>query len=223
MQFLSNVLIWLYNNLAFQDLGIAIILLTVIIRIILLPLFYKSFKNQALMQKLQPEIKRLQELHKNNKEKQVEETLTLYRRHKVNPFTSFLLILAQLPILIALYRLFLRDFPGLNDHFLGLIDLKETSMIMVSLTAISQYLQGWLSLPRKSASITDDSSQRVARQMVWLGPILSIVILINLPAALSLYWLTTTLFSAGQQFYLNKRMENYGTDKSENPKHPPIL
>lgn len=218
MRLLSDILIWFYHNPALEDLGLAIVLLTVIIRIILLPLFYKSFKNQTLLQQLQPEVRRLQTLHKDNKEKQAAETMALYRRHKVNPFVGLLLLLVQLPILIALYRLFLQDFPGLNHHFLNLIDLKEKSMIMVGLAALSQYWQGWLSLPKSGPA--DEPSGKVARQMVWLGPVLTVVILYNLPAALGLYWLTTALFSVGQQLYLNRILTGYGTDQINSPKSP---
>src|SRR3989338_9180552 len=102
---LFNLLVLLY--VTFQDLGVVIILMTIIIRVILYPLFYKSFKNQTLMQKIQPEIQKIQHDHKNDREKQSQALLALYKQHKVNPFSGFFLILIQLPILIVLYRLFL--------------------------------------------------------------------------------------------------------------------
>src|SRR3989344_8243509 len=107
---LFNLLVFLYQYITFEDLGTAIILLTVIIRFILFPLFYKSFKNQTLMQKIQPEIQRIQHEHKENREKQAQALLELYKTHKVNPFSGFLMILVQIPILIVLYQLFLKGF-----------------------------------------------------------------------------------------------------------------
>src|SRR3989344_3822569 len=101
-----NALVWLYESASFHDLGIAIILLTFLIRLILLPLFYKGAKDQSLMQKLQPEIKKIQHNHKDDKEKQAQAMMELYRIHKVNPFSGFLMILVQLPVLIGLYRVF---------------------------------------------------------------------------------------------------------------------
>ena len=105
---LYNALVFLYQYITLEDLGLAIILLTILIRFILYPLFYKSIKSQALLQKIQPEIQKIQHNHKDNREKQAQELMALYRQHKVSPFSSFLMILVQLPVLIALYRLFLQ-------------------------------------------------------------------------------------------------------------------
>src|SRR3989344_8721224 len=110
---LFNALVSLYNTVAFQDLGVAIILLTFVVRVILYPLFYHSFKNQTLMQKIHPEIQKIQHNHKGNREKQAQALMELYKQHKVNPFSGFFLILVQLPVLIVLYQLFLK---GLNPE-----------------------------------------------------------------------------------------------------------
>src|SRR3989338_7089858 len=107
---LFNLLIFIYNNFAFQDLGLAIIFLTLFIRIIFLPLFYKSTKNQILIQRLQPELNKIQHDHKDNKEKQAQAMMDLYKKHNVNPFSSFLMLFIQLPVLIAIYRLFVKEF-----------------------------------------------------------------------------------------------------------------
>ncbi len=107
---LFNALIFLYQYFSFHDLGIAIILLTIILRLILFPLFHKGAKDQAILQRLAPKIKEIQTNHKNDREKQSKALLDLYRQHKVNPFSGFLLLLVQLPILIALYRVFLNGF-----------------------------------------------------------------------------------------------------------------
>src|SRR3990167_5608002 len=108
-----EVLIFIYKAIAFRDLGIAIILLTVFIRFLLLPFFYRGAKDQTTIQKLQPLVKKIQQDHKDNKEKQTQALLELYRQHRINPFSSFLLLIIQLPILIALYRVFLT---GLSDN-----------------------------------------------------------------------------------------------------------
>src|SRR5687767_12153083 len=96
---LFNALVFLYENVTFGDIGIAIILLTIIIRLILYPLFRKSIRNQMLLQRIQPMVKRIQEEHKENREKQAKALLELYREHKVNPFSGILLLFVQLPIL----------------------------------------------------------------------------------------------------------------------------
>src|SRR5882672_9120926 len=107
---LFNALVFLYEHVTFSDLGLAIVLLTLIIRGILYPLFYKSLKHQSVLQRIQPHIKKIQDDHNGDKEKQAAALLALYKEHKVNPFSGFFLILIQLPILIALYRVFLNGF-----------------------------------------------------------------------------------------------------------------
>jgi len=110
IQPLLNLLIVVYNGIV-PDLGVAIILVTLLIRFVLLPLFYKSAKDQTVIQKyVTPKIKELQQKHKDDKERQVKEMMAVYKEHKVSPFSGFLLIIIQLPILIALYRVFLMDF-----------------------------------------------------------------------------------------------------------------
>lgn len=217
---LLNALVFLYNSVG--DLGLAIILLTILIRIILFPLFHKSAVHQKKMQKIQPRIKTAQEKHKNDKAKQTEEILSIYKEENLNPFSGFLLILVQLPILIALYHIFLRIFKpeifsglysfiarpeSLNTSFLGLINLAENSILMVVLAALLQYLQAKLSLPKHQAG-ADSPAEKMARQMVFLGPILTIVVFYNFPAAVPLYWAVASLFSIFQQILINKRLDN---------------
>ena len=99
-------MIFLYENIPGHDLGIAIIALTVVIRIVLLPLFYKGAKDQAILQRLAPKIKEIQKDHKDDRAKQAQVMMELYREHKVNPLSQFLIIIIQLPVLIALYWVF---------------------------------------------------------------------------------------------------------------------
>ena len=226
---LFNGLVALYNTVAFHDLGLAIIFLTLIIRIIFLPLFYKSAKNQILIQRLQPEIQKIQHDHKDNKEKQAQAMMELYKKHQVNPFSGFLMLLVQLPVLIAIYQVFLQEFsPAVmgrlysfvtsptefNTLFLGLLDLEKRSILMVGLAAIMQYLQGKLSLPAAEKGREPSPAEKIGRQMVFIGPVLTIVILSNLPAAVGLYWLITSVFSVVQQIYINKTL-NISQEKKE--------
>lgn len=204
---LYNSLIFLYQNAAFQDLGIAIILLTVLIRIVLFPFFYKSAKSQLILQKLQPEVKKIQHDHKEDREKQAQALLGLYKKHKVNPFSSFLVILIQLPILIALYRVFLGDFSNVHTLFLGLIDLRNPSILMVGLAVLAQYFQGKTALPKIEPGKELSAPEKIGRQMVYLGPILTGMVLFSLPAAVGIYWLATSVFSIAQQIYINKTVK----------------
>jgi YidC/Oxa1 family membrane protein insertase len=212
---LFNGLVLLYEHVTFEDLGLAIILLTLIIRFIFYPLFYKTFKHQAAIQKIQPEVKRIQKTHKGNREEQAKQLMGLYRAHNVNPFSSFLLLIVQLPILIALYRLFLNGFTPesftdlyafisepthINSTFLGLIDLSSSNILIVVFAGIAQYFQAKLSLAKAPAPGKDASPQeRIGRQMVVVAPLFTVIILYTLPAAIGLYWLTTSAFSIVQQ------------------------
>lgn len=221
---LLNGLVFLYNTVSFEDLGIAIVLLTLIIRLILFPLFHKSAEYQKKVQRIQPKIKSIQEKHKHNKDKalQTQEILSIYKEEGLNPFSGFFLILVQLPILFALYHIFLKIFTPeifnglysfvarpetLNAEFLGLINLAESSILMVVLAAIFQYLQGKLALP-KHKSTTDSVTERMGRQMVFLGPVLTVVIFYNFPAAIALYWAVASLFSVFQQMIINKKLDH---------------
>jgi YidC/Oxa1 family membrane protein insertase len=216
-----NALVLLYKYVAFQDLGVAIILLTIIIRSILYPFFYHSFRNQTLMQKIQPEIQKIQHDHKDDKEKQAQALMALYKQNKVNPFSSFLLILVQLPVLIVLYRLFLaglspESFTNLYSFIsapstihnisLGLLDLKSRSILIVVFAALLQYLQARLGLPKKPAN-DDSPTAKMSRNMAFIGPVISIVILSNLPSAIGLYWMTSSAFSILQQLLVNKSIK----------------
>jgi len=223
---LFNGLIYLYQTVAIEDFGLAIIFLTLIIRIIFYPLFYKSFRNQILLQKIQPEIKKIQKDNKHNREAQAQALLALYKMHKVNPFSSFFLILIQLPILIALYRVFLNGFSVdvlpvmysfiseptmLSPYFFNLINLEDPNILIVGFAALAQYFQGKLSLARntgKSAQNKEVSmTERLGKQMVFFGPILTVVILFSLPAAIGIYWLTTSVFSIGQQYIISRSLD----------------
>lgn len=221
---LFNALVFFYNTIAFQDLGVAIIALTVMVRVILYPLFYKSFKNQTLMQKIQPHIQKIQHDHKGDREKQAQALMELYRHHNVNPFSGILLILVQLPILIVLYRLFLigitpEAFANLypfitppaeiNHTLLGLIDLQTKSIVIVVLAAVLQYFQGKLALPKGN---NDQSpAAKVGKSMIFVGPILTVLVLVNLPSAVGVYWLASSAFSIGQQIIVNKQLSKNET------------
>jgi len=224
---LLNILIFFYNTVAFRDLGVAIILLTVLIRFALYPLFNKSARHQMIMVKLQPKLKEIQETHKHDREKQAQATMSLYKEHGINPFSGFLLLLVQLPVLIALYQIFLRILnttslvdlysfvkaPALmNASFLGLMDLSQSSIVMVVLAALAQYFQARLSIP-KSSGQSPSPAERMGRQMAFIGPIITVIIFYKLPAAVSLYWIVTLLFSIIQQLIINRQLSKHELGK----------
>jgi len=211
---LFSLLVYIYNSVAFHDFGLAIIILTIIVRVILYPVFHKGAKDQAIMQRLAPKLNEIKKKHKNDKEKLATETMRLYKEHKVNPFSQFaLLILVQLPILIALFQIFsqsIKTIPNLNPQFLNLVNLANPSIILVLLAALSQYLQAKLTiLPQTNQNLSKE--EKLAKQMsamtLYFMPVLTVVILYKLPSAIALYWLTTTVFSVIQQVIINKSLK----------------
>lgn len=197
--------------------GVAIIVLTIIIRLILLPSSMKSVRQQKKMRDLQPEIQELQKKYKDDKQKQSQELMKFYQQNKINPIGSCLPLLIQLPILLILYYVF-RNGLGMdrfdllytwmprpefiNTHFLG-IDLAQTDRFVLPVIAgILQFIQGWQLLPKKQPNQkTGDMSAMVSKQMLYLMPVFTIFIGGRLPSALVLYWIITTLFSIGQQWW----------------------
>src|SRR3989344_6163844 len=195
------------------------------------PLFYTTYKNQTIIQKIQPDIKKIQHDHKHNKEKQAQALFELYRQHKINPFSGFFLILIQLPILIALYQVFLKGFSPelfsnlysfiaapdfINHTFLGLLDLTKPAIVITALAAGAQYLQGRMSIRSTAPNQEISPQERIGRQMVFIGPIFTLVILYSLPAAVGLYWLTTSAFSVTQQFLINRSLLQNGNTSIAN-------
>jgi YidC/Oxa1 family membrane protein insertase len=144
---LFNALVFLYEFLPYNDFGIAVIVLTILIRLILYPLGTKGIKAQKALSELQPKMKEIQEKFKNDKEKQAKAMMELYKKEKINPLSGCLPILIQLPIIIALYRVFWKGLqpeqlsylysfvpsPGVIDStFLGIIDLSKSFIVKMN-------------------------------------------------------------------------------------------
>ena len=212
-----NALFFLYSYLPFHDLGAAIILLTVGIRLLLYPLFQKSLVAQKKMSEIQPEIKRIQETYKDNKEEQAKKLMELYREKKVNPFSGCLPILIQLPILIALYRVFLKLFDHQQATYLytfiaaptvvnaiafGFLDLSAPSIVLAVLAGASQFFQA-ATMPQPAMPETKKGEPDFAKimqyQAKYFFPFLIFFLSFKLPAALSLYWTVLNLFAIVQQ------------------------
>lgn len=221
---LFNCLVLLYDYIPGHDFGIAIIFLTIIIRIILYPTSVKAVKSQRSLQKLQPKIQEVQKKYKDDKEKQAKEILALYKNEKINPFSGLLLALIQIPILIALYSVFrgglnpkglaavysfILNPKHINALFLHIIDLSKPNIIFAILAGLTQYFQTKMLLPQKNPNTGAktkevDFSQVMQKQMLYFLPIFTVIILISLPSALGLYWTTSGLFSIIQQYLIFK-------------------
>ncbi|MGD1002993.1 MAG: YidC/Oxa1 family membrane protein insertase [Minisyncoccia bacterium] len=223
-----NLLVFFYQTIAFHDLGIAIILVTLFIRIILYPFFHTGAKQQMLMQRIQPKIKEIQTKHKDDRDQQAKALMGLYKEHGVNPFSGILLLIIQIPILLTFYWVirsgvgtaqltglysFITAPHSINTIFLGFIDLAKPNFVLILAAALAQYFQAKLAIYRAPGNTAGALSQaeKIARQMVFVGPVITILVFYNFPAALGLYWLMTSLFSVVQQYFVNKHLiKKYG-------------
>jgi len=234
---LYNILIFLYNTIPGQDFGIAIVVATLLIKAALMPISKKQIESQKRMQDIQPQIKEIQNKHKNDKEKQTKEIMKFYKENKVNPFSGCLPLIVQLVFLIAIYRVlinisasglvisgddlysFIHNPGGLRHMFLGIVDLTKPSILFAILAAGAQFWQTKMLL-KKQADKSDkkeekdtknpDFAQMMSKQMLILGPAMTLFIGITFAAGLSLYWLVSTLFAVFQQLYIFKKESQKG-------------
>ena len=223
-----NVLIFLYNVIPGHDFGIAIILVTLILKLLLFPLSQKQIEQQKKLQELQPKIKAIQEKNKDNKEKQTKELMEFYKTNKANPFGGCLPLIVQMVFLIAIYRVLLNissahlmadtsalysfiPNPGqIQSLFIGFIDLSKPFWPFAILAAGAQFYQTKMLMGKqppvsKEAGKNADFAQIMNKQMLYLGPGLTLFIGLKFAAGLSLYWLTSTLFAIWQQWHLAKK------------------
>lgn len=219
---LFNGLVFFYSVLPWHDLGLAIILLTLLIRLILAPVLGRAKKAQKELGRIQPEIKKIQERHKNNKEAQSKALMEFYAENKINPFSGCLLMLVQLPILIALFSVFRSGFdpkelvylysfipsPGsLNTISFGIIDLSKGNIILGAFAALTQFYQTKLTLPQTTTSPEgkNDFAQALQWQSLYLFPLIIFAWSYSLPSALTLYWTVLNLFGIIQELVERKK------------------
>jgi YidC/Oxa1 family membrane protein insertase len=228
-----NGLIFLLN-VPFIDVGIAVILVTVVVKLILFPFSLKMVKTQLAVKALEPHITKLKEDHKNDKQEQARKTMALYKEKGVNPFSGFLLILIQIPVIFALYWVFLRGglpeinmdilysftpIPeNINMNFLGLIDVSKKSILFALFAGTTQYFQIKYSLPPLKArngktSLKDDLARSFHIQMRYVMPIIVFSIAYAISAAVAIYWTTSNLFAIGQEIYVRKKIKNKYEEK----------
>lgn len=225
---LYNALVFLVDVVPYADVGIAVILLTVFVKLVLFPFSLKAVKTQLAMRAMEPEIKATKEKNKNNKRAQAVALMALYKKYEVNPLSSIFLILVQLPIIFGLYWVFYKGglplltpehlyaftpIPEMiNMHFLGLVDVAETRNIILTLmVGITQYIQIRLTLPaltarKVDATLGEDFTRSMHLNMRYVLPVVVTVAAYFLSVAISLYWVTSNLFAIGQEFYVRKRI-----------------
>lgn len=215
---LFNALIFLVWLIPYHNVGVAIIVLTVIIRLILLPPSMNATRQQKRMRDLQPEIAEIQAKYKDDKQKQSQELMAFYKQNKINPLGSCLPLLIQLPVLLILYYVFINGLSTqrfdllysftprpefLNTMFLGLDLAKPDRFILPVIAGILQYFQSrQLTPPTPKGEKSQEMQAMISKQMMYLMPVFTVLIAGRLPAALPLYWIITTLFAIVQQWWV---------------------
>jgi YidC/Oxa1 family membrane protein insertase len=224
---LFNVLMLLVGFLPGHSVGLAIIVLTIIVRVSLFPLTGKSIRAQRAMKELEPELKKIKEKYKDNKQEQAKKTMELYQEKGVTPFSGCLPLFIQIPIIIGLYMVFkgllvvdqsqLYSFithPGTLDmHFL-MFDLAGKSALLAACAGIAQYFQADLSLGRQPApapstsanpTFQEDFAKSMQMQMRYVLPVMISFIAFNASAAVALYWATSNILSIAQELMIRRK------------------
>jgi len=228
-----NILIFIINNITFGDVGFAIILVTVIVKLALSPLTKKSIKSQILMKRMEPELKQIK---KNfpEKEEQAKKTFELYKKYGTNPFSGCLVVILQLPVIFALYYVFYRGLAVnpkiiysfiqiptiLHTNFLGLIEMSSHSIFLAIFAGVTQFIQGYLSSPVKAKKVEivkegaidepktfqDQLSDSMQMNVRYILPVFIAFIAWKISAAVALYWIVSNIFTIVQEWYIRRQL-----------------
>lgn len=229
---LLNALAFLVSVIPWGDVGLAVIVLTIFVKVVLFPLSQRSIESQAKMNLLAPELKKIKDSGAS-KEEQAKQTFELYKTHKTNPFSGCLLVLIQIPIIFALYYVFFKgikldvnnlyvfdinnlysfiEIPTkINMNFLGILDIGGKSLILAVLAGISQFFQAYfmpkppVSASGAKGSFQENFTKSMQTQMKYVFPFVVAFIAYSVSGAIALYWVTSNVFAIGQQLYSNKK------------------
>ena len=224
-----NTLIFILDILPNHDVALAVILLTILIKVILLPLSHKMFVTQINQKKIQPLITKVQEEYKDNRQMLGLKMMEIYKENKINPFSSILLMIIQIPIVFALYFVFANG--GLPEivvvdlysfvshinninHILFGIDFTKANIVVGLIAAISQYIQIRLSLQNMKPAIDKPMSEMKPEEMMqkqmsfmmkYFIPVLIFIASLKVSAAVALYWIVSSVFMIAQELYFRNK------------------
>ncbi len=220
-----NGFVYLIELLPYLDAGIIVVIFTIIVKILLLPLSIKASKSQMEMKGTEKDLRFLKEKYKDNKNELNIKTMEYYKEKGINPFAGILIILIQLPILIGLYRVFLKSgLPEINQSllysfvsapsvvdmmFLGLINISEKSLFLAIISGLTTYFQvsyaTGANLPESEGGAQNDLARAMAMQMKYFFPILMTFISYTISSAIALYIITSNIFAIFQEIYIRKK------------------
>ncbi len=212
---LYNALVFLTDFLPGHDVGLAVVILTIIVQFIIFPFRHKSVIAQRKMKMIEPEVRKIKDKYPKDKQEQTKQIMALYKEHGVSPFSGFLMILLQLPVFIALYKLFssginfnaanLYSFVSLSDivqiKFLGLFDISKSNYIMAVIAGLTQFFQMKLSMPKtekvknRPETFQDHLARTMNIQARYIMPVFITFIALRFSSAIALYWTAMNVFA----------------------------
>jgi YidC/Oxa1 family membrane protein insertase len=229
-----NLLIFFVDVVPNGDVGIAVILVTLIVKLIISPFSVSAMKTQRRMKFLEPELKRIKEDHKDDRVLQAQKTMELYKNNGVKPFASMFAMFLQLPVIIALYLVFRHEhllspnvgliyhFIALPTHisplFLGIFPTTGHTIVLAILAAISQYVLAYFTIPvpEKTEGATpggaEDFTRMLSLQSRFVMPAI-IGFVAYTAGALALYFITSSVFGIVQEFYIRYQLRHLGKGK----------
>lgn len=225
-----NILVFFIDLIPNHDAGVAVVMVTILVSILLFGVSGKAIKTQMALKAIEPELEKIKNEIKD-KEKQAREILALYRKNKVNPLSMILLMLIQLPILFALYYVFWKGLPviditklysfvpapsDVNMMFLGIVDIGKKSIILALISGITQFFQAMLiakRTPKKERvagvkkTMQEEFADSMQMQMKYFFPVIIVFIGLSLPSALPLYWSVRNVFTIIQEVLIAKKQK----------------
>ena len=221
-------MILILDYIPWINVGVAVVLFTCIVKVILFPLSQKSVKTQFEMKRIEPELEEIKLKYKDDKKLQAEKVMQIYKERGINPFSGIVLMLIQLPVLIALYYIFLRGGLPTIDHttlysfvkapaFVNMnlfgIDVGAKSTVIAILAAVAQFFQMQLTVPKapkpkdgaKPTGFKDELAKSMNMQMKYVMPIIIFLVARSFPVVVSLYLITSSLFAIGQELYMRRQ------------------
>jgi YidC/Oxa1 family membrane protein insertase len=228
-----NLLVTVLTYTPLHDIGAAILIVTLIVKIILLPLNLSALRSQYIMKKIEGEMNALKEEHKASPQEASKKMMELYKREKVNPFASLLVIIIQIPIIFALYRVFAHGlqmdpaslysflhFPeNLHTLAFGLFDVTQKNITIAVLAGVSSYLlarrQTQMMVTKKiegkDESFQDQFMKSMKIQLLYVLPVIIVFSAAVLPSALGFYWFINNMITYGQDIYMKNKLKHLHT------------
>ncbi len=223
-----NLLMFLTDILPGQDIGMAVVIATLIVKVILMPLSFAALRTQRAIKAIEPEMKEIREKLKDDKENQAKEMFALYKKYGVNPFAGLLTLIIQLPIVISLYWVFnnkellmvdtaiLYSFVpaplAISPLFLGVFAVTSASITLALIAAITQFVYGWYAIPvperstkKKGTDMQADFGRSLALQMRYMLPVFIGIAAYYTSVAIALYFITSNLVGVLQEFIVRRK------------------